>query len=65
VKFYYSSVFKEKVQALEDSLKQTLRKKLELMSEDPHYPSLRTKKIQGTADLFEARITRGCRLTWQ
>jgi len=65
VKIYYSTLFEEKVQALDYRLKKVLRKKLELMAQDINYPSLRIKKIQGTAHLFEASITRGCRMTWQ
>jgi mRNA-degrading endonuclease YafQ of YafQ-DinJ toxin-antitoxin module len=35
------------------------------MSENPHHPSLRTKKVQGTENIFECSITMAVRLTWQ
>jgi hypothetical protein len=35
------------------------------MSRNPHHPSLRTKKIQGTDDIFESSINMSIRMTWQ
>ena len=35
------------------------------MIENPRHPSLRVKKIQGQAAIFEASITMSIRLTWQ
>jgi mRNA interferase RelE/StbE len=41
------------------------KKKLDLMSKNPHHPSLRTKKVQGTDHIFECSITMAMRMTWQ
>lgn len=40
-----------------------MRKKLLL--ENPRHPLLRTKKIRGRDDIFEAWITTDIRMTWQ
>ena len=65
MKIYYSSIFKEKVKLLDKKIKKTFKNKLKLMINNPYHPSLRTKKIQGTDNIFEASITMGYRMTWQ
>jgi len=62
---YYSELFAEKVRQLPDEVKRILKKKLELMLENPRHPSLRTKKIEGQDNIFEASITMDIRMTWQ
>ena len=62
---YYSELFAEKVRRLSSDEKRALKKKLELMVGSPRHPSLRTKKIQGSDDIFEASITRAMHMTWQ
>lgn len=61
----YSDHFRQAVLSLSPEVKRQLKKKLELMIENPRHPSLRTKKIQGTADLFEASINMDIRMTWE
>lgn len=40
--------------------------KLRLLAELPkQHPSLRVKRIKGTADIWEASITTSCRITFQ
>ncbi|WP_039766052.1 hypothetical protein [Caldicellulosiruptor sp. F32] len=65
MKIYYSQLFKEKVNKLPSDVKKILKKKLELLLQNQYHSSLRTKKIQGTKDIFETSITMGIRLTWQ
>jgi len=65
MRFYYSNLFKEKVQLLDPNTKKALKNKLELMVQNLKHPSLRTKKIKGSSDIYEASITTGCRMTWQ
>lgn len=62
---YYSELFAEKVRQLPVEVKRVLKKKLELMVENPRHPSLRTKKIQGQENIFEASVTMDIRITWQ
>jgi len=63
--FYYSDLFKEKVKQLHPNVKKALKNKLELMYQNPKHPSLRTKKIKGSSDIYEASITMNYRMTWQ
>jgi len=62
---YYSELFAEKVKQLPTEVKRILKKKLELMLENPRHPSLRNKKIQGQDNIFEASVTMDIRITWQ
>ncbi len=63
--FYYSNLFKEKVKQLQPNIKRALKSKLELMDQNPKHPSLRTNKIKGSSDIYEASITMNYRMTWQ
>jgi len=65
MRFYYSNLFKEKVKLLDPYVKKALKNKLELMDLNPKHPSLRTKKIKGVSDIYEASITMNYRMTWQ
>jgi len=65
MRFYYSDLFKQKVALLEPQIKKALKTKLELMYQNPKHPSLRTKRVQGTTDIYEASITMSYRMTWQ
>lgn len=65
MKINYSSNFKVAVQKLSPEIKKQLKKKLELMLVNPRHPSLRSKKVQGTDNIFEASINMDIRMTWQ
>ncbi len=65
MKIYYSDKFLENVKKLPKDLKKTLKGKLGILLDNPRHPSLRTKKIQGRENVFEATITMGIRITWQ
>ena len=41
------------------------RTQLKLLMQDPLYPSLRTKRIQGTTDLFKFSVNMDVRVIWQ
>lgn len=51
------------------NLPQDIQKKFKrnfgLFVSNPKHPSLRVKKMSGTRDIFEARITDNCRWTFQ
>ena len=51
--FTFTSRFQKHFQNLTAQEKKRLKNKLEFLAENPSHPSLRTKRIQGTADLFE------------
>jgi mRNA interferase RelE/StbE len=65
MKIHYSDKFREKVEKLPQDIKKLLRNKLEIMIDNPRHPSLRSKEIQGQANIFEASVTMGIRITWQ
>lgn len=65
MKIYRLELFKTNYQQLDKSIQKMTNKKLCLMAKDPFHPSLRTKKIQGTTDIFEASINMNYRITWQ
>ncbi len=61
----YSDSFREGVKRLSPDAKKQLKKKLEMMVNNPRHPSLRSKKIQGIDGIFEASINIDIRMTWQ
>lgn len=63
--FIRSDKFKENYFKLNDEIKKKVKSKLRLMSENTMHPSLRTKRVQGTDNIFEASITMSIRMTWQ
>jgi mRNA interferase RelE/StbE len=65
MKIHYSDKFRENVEKLPQDIKKLLRNKLEIMIDNPRHPSLRSKKIQGQENIFEASVTMGIRITWQ
>jgi len=62
---YFSDLFLEGVKRLSDDSKKALKKKLEIMADNPKHPSLRTRKIKGHKNIFEASISMGIRMTWE
>ena len=59
-----SDRFKRNYNKLNDNEKAQLRKKLSLFVQDPFYPSLRTKHIKGTDNLFEFSVNMDVRVIW-
>ena len=62
---YFSDLFLQSVKELPEHVKKTLKKKLDILADNPSHPSLRTKKIKGREHLFEATITLSIRMTWE
>lgn len=50
---------------LPDEVKQQAKKALELLQTNPTHPSLGHKKMAGQEDIFEIRITKNYRITYQ
>ena len=50
---------------LPEEVKERVDKQLALLLLNPRHPSLRLKRIRGTADIWEVRVSRGYRLTLQ
>ncbi len=63
-RFTFTERFKKRYNKLSAAEKSQLKNKLRLLSENPAHPSLRTKRIQGTADLFECSVNMDIRMIW-
>lgn len=61
----YTKRFEKNLKKLTAAERAQLKKKLEILIMDPLYPSLRTKRIQGTEDLFEFSVNMDVRVIWQ
>lgn len=60
----YTERFRKHYKKLSESEKDSFRKKLEIFVGNPLHPSLRTKRIQGTKDLFEFSVNMDIRVIW-
>ena len=60
----FTKRFEKHFKTLSTQEKKQLRNKLLLLAENPLHPSLRTKRIQGTKDLFECSINMDIRIIW-
>lgn len=60
----FTKRFEKHFKDLNAQEKKQLRNKLQLLSENPMHPSLRTKRIQGTRDLFECSVNMDIRIIW-
>jgi len=57
--------FDEDYGRLPDSIKERVDKQLTLLLENPRHPSLRVRKIKGHPNIWEGRITKQYRFTFQ
>ncbi len=51
--------------ALPADIRKRAKAKLALFLDNPYHPSLQTKKMQGWGNIWEGRITRGYRFTFE
>lgn len=63
-RYTFTDRFKKHFKKLNANEKKQLMGKLELLRESPMHPSLRTKRIQGTTDLFECSVNMDIRIIW-
>ena len=57
--------FDEDYNALPESIKDRADKQFVLLLENPHHPSLQIKKIKGHPNIWEGRVTKSYRFTFQ
>jgi mRNA-degrading endonuclease RelE of RelBE toxin-antitoxin system len=57
--------FDEDYKSLPKSVKAQADKQFTLFLENPHHPSLQIKKIKGHPNIWEGRITKSIRFTFQ
>ena len=63
-RFTFTHRFQKHFKPLAAQEKKQLMKKLQLLAKNPAHPSLRTKRIQGTDDLFESSVNMDIRIIW-
>jgi mRNA-degrading endonuclease RelE of RelBE toxin-antitoxin system len=57
--------FRKSALELDPETREKLRKQIGLLAADPRHPSLRVRKIKGTGSVFEARVDRSFRFTFE
>ena len=57
--------FKKAYKELDEGEKELARKALRNLATDLRYPALRAKKMQGAAHIWEARVSRSLRMTFE
>lgn len=55
-KFTYTSRFQKHFKGLSAQEKRQLKNKLDMLADNPFHPSLRTKRIQGSTELFKCSV---------
>jgi mRNA-degrading endonuclease YafQ of YafQ-DinJ toxin-antitoxin module len=65
VKITRTARFKKAWQELTEEEKELGRKALRNLATDLRYPALRVKKMQGAEHIWEARVSRSLRMTFQ
>ena len=64
-KLKYTKVFEKDLKKMSASEQKAVAQKLKILSENPFYPSLRTKKVQGFDDIFEMSVNMDIRILWR
>ena len=57
--------FKRAYRKLSRENRDRARKVIRQLVEDPRHPGLRVRRIKGTRNVWEARVSRSCRLTFK
>lgn len=61
----YTNEFARDLQRLTKAEQKQVASKLKLLVQDPFYPSLRTKKVQGLDGIFEMSVNMDIRILWR
>lgn len=65
MKLAFTKSFKNDYQSLPENVQQKVDKQLKFLIKDRNYPSLQVKKMQGHPNIWEARVSRSYRFTFQ
>ena len=57
--------FQKSYASLPYMIQDKAKNKLRLLAENPSYPSLQTKPVEGAPGIYEARVDRNYRLTYE
>ncbi len=63
MKIQFSGPFTRDYNRLPKAIQERVNKQIEFLASDLNHPSLRLKKMQHPDDIWEARLTRGYRIT--
>jgi mRNA-degrading endonuclease YafQ of YafQ-DinJ toxin-antitoxin module len=61
----YSKKFRSAFEKLTDAERELVMDKIELLEDDPFYPSLRSKKFHGRTVYYECSVNMDIRILWQ
>jgi mRNA-degrading endonuclease RelE of RelBE toxin-antitoxin system len=61
----FTNRFKKAYRRLPQDIQSKVKKAIRLLDEDPRHPSLRVKRIQGTDKVYEGRIDRKYRFSFE
>ncbi len=64
-KLKYSKPFEKNLKRLSPKEQKAVASKLKILMENPFYPSLRTKKVQGLDNVFEMSVNMDIRILWR
>ena len=64
-KLKYSKTFEKNLKRLSPKEQKAVASKLKILMENPFYPSLRTKKVQGLDNVFEMSVNMDIRILWR
>ncbi len=64
-KLKYTKVFEKDLKSLSSKEQKAIAQKLKILAENPFYPSLRTKKVQGLDNVFEMSVNMDIRILWK
>ena len=64
-KLKYTKEFERDLKKLSATEQKQTANKLKLLMQNPFYPSLRTKKVQGLDNVFEMSVNMDIRILWR
>jgi mRNA-degrading endonuclease RelE of RelBE toxin-antitoxin system len=65
VKLAFTKPFKRDYKGLPENIQELIDKQIAHLLENSRHPSLQIKKMEGRQPIWEARITKGYRMTFQ
>ena len=64
-KLKFTNAFEKNLKKLSPKEQKAVAQKLQLLIQNPFYPSLRTKKVQGIENVFEMSVNMNIRILWR
>lgn len=64
-KLKFTKMFEKNLKKLSPKEQKSVAQKLQMLIQNPFYPSLRTKKVQGIENVFEMSVNMNIRILWR